>query len=336
MGFDGIGKLCLLPVSWACNDREVSRQIKILRKWWLSLTSYLRGKDERNITSNFSLIAQTFLAEKFKFNLTLMYPDAGQEKHTLSLMYHVLFISCGLYIWFINFHCQVTRGTLTKGMCTFGLEQWKWCWTRRQKVWVGPCCALLLNIVDPFISFINGESSAWPSGLTRWLWEWNQVVWIKALWTQRMQAINTLKDSLLKVKLAVDFLVTLLRAHCQILQSHSLILHFLISHSPTGSLQSAFWPSLCFKIVFLKGTSDVIITKFYVYFLLVLFLVSLKLWCHLSSTPWNPLLLGGHVLLRLPFWASKCVSTDFSFPLLRYRPSPWFGASSLPWWSHSC
>lgn len=136
MGFDGIGKLGLLPISWACNDRKVRGQIKILRKWWLSLTGYLRGKDERNITSNFSLIAQTFLAKKFKFNLTLMSSDDGKEKHTLSLMYHVLFISYGLYIWFINFHCQVTWGTLARGSCAFGLEQWKWCWTRRHKAWV--------------------------------------------------------------------------------------------------------------------------------------------------------------------------------------------------------
>lgn len=141
---------------------------------------------------------------------------------------------------------------------------------------MGPWCALLVNIWDPFISFINGESNTWPSGLTRWLWEWNQVVWIKALWTQRMQVVNTLKDSLRKIKLAVGFLVTLLRAHCQILQSQSIpILHFLISHSPIDSLQSAFWPLLLFKIVFLKVTSDVVITKFYVYFLLV-FILSLS------------------------------------------------------------
>lgn len=65
-----------------------------------------------------------------------VYNGLEKEKHTFSLISHVPFISYGLYMWFTNFHCQVTWDIWVRGPCTFGLEQWKWCWTRRQKTWV--------------------------------------------------------------------------------------------------------------------------------------------------------------------------------------------------------
>ena len=97
------------------------------------------------------------------------------------------------------------------------------------------------------------------------------------------------------------FLVTWFGARCRISQNQSAPKHhFLISHSPIDSLQSAFWPLLFSEIVFSKLTGDILITKFHTYFSLVFILKLPEAMMPLLHE--TSLYLGGSVLYRLPFW----------------------------------
>lgn len=146
MGFDGIRKLGLLPASWMCNDRKVSRQI---RHWESDGYPWLDMQEEKVIERWPQPRPHYTEASGWEIQIQVyphVYSVLEKEKHTFSRRYHVLFISSGLSGWSVNLHCQVTWDTLARGPCTFGLEQWKWCWSRRQKTWV-----LILSLL--FISW---------------------------------------------------------------------------------------------------------------------------------------------------------------------------------------